>query len=194
MNIERNYRWLYYFCWPLVHLLYPYRVRGVENIPAGAALICPLHSNWPDPFIVAVAMGRQNRIRPLAKEKAKKVALFRWVMEKIGSVFIHRGEADIDAYKNCIRVLKGGEKLLAFPEGTRVHGNDVVPAKTGVIRMAAKTRTPIVPVYIPRDKKVFHRIDIVFGEPYYIENASHADYEPLAQELMDRIWALKETV
>lgn len=194
MNIERNYRWLYWFCWPLVHLLYPFRVHGRENIPAGAAVICPLHSNWPDPFIVAVAMGRRNRVHPLAKEEASKVGLFRWVMEGIGSVFVRRGEADIDAYKSCIRILKDGEKLLAFPEGTRVHGSDVVPAKTGVIRMAAKTHSPIVPVYIPRDKKLFRRIDIVFGEPYTVDNAGHADYKPLAQQLMEKIWALRETL
>lgn len=194
MNIERNYRWLYSICWPLVHLLYPFRVHGLDNIPEGAAVICPLHSNWLDPFIVAVAMTRKHRIRPLAKEEAGKVGFFRFVMDSIGSVYVRRGEADIESYKSCIRLLKDGDKLLAFPEGTRVHGTDAVPAKTGVIRMAAKTRSPIVPVYLPRDKKLFHRIDIVFGEAYFIENAGHADYEPLAQDLMDRIWALKETL
>ena len=83
---------------------------------------------------------------------------------------------------------------MLFPEGTRVHGDDVVEPKTGVIRMAAKTHAPIVPVYLPRDKKIFHPFKFVFGEPYYIENAGKNDYERLAQELMDRIWALKDTV
>ena len=194
MNVERNYRILYRICWPLVNLLYPYRTRGLENIPEGAALICPLHSNWMDPFIVAVAMGMKHRIRPLAKEEISHNGFFHWVMEKIDSIFISRGEADIDAYKSCLRALMDGDKLLIFPEGTRVHGNDAAEPKTGVIRMAARTRAPLVPVYLPRDKKLFRRVDIVFGEPYSIEKARHNDYEPLAQELMDKIWALKETL
>ena len=194
MNTEKNYRRLYRFCRPLVHLLYPFRVRGLENIPEGAALICPLHSNWTDPFIVAVAMGEENRCHPLAKEETRRMPVFGRIMESIGSIFVNRGESDIEAYKSCIRVLKNGEKLLAFPEGTRVHGDEVKPAKTGVIRMAARTGAPIVPVYLPRDKKLFRRVELVFGEPYTIERASHAEYEPLAQDLMDRIHALKDTV
>ena len=194
MNIERNYSILYRLCWVLVHLLYPFRAVGVENIPEGAALICPLHSNWTDPFIVAVAMGRKNRCRPLAKEETRKMPLIGRIMESIGTIFITRGEADIEAYKNCIRVLKNGDKLLMFPEGTRVHGNDEKPAKTGVIRMAARTGAPIVPVYLPRDKKLFRRVDLVFGEPYTVGRAGHSDYEPMAQDLMDRIWALKDTI
>ena len=118
----------------------------------------------------------------------------RWILEKIGSVFVRRGESDIEAYKSCLRILKGGEKLLAFPEGTRVHSDTVLPAKTGVIRMAVRTGAPIVPVYLPRDKRLFHHVDIVFGEPYTIEKAAHSDYEPLAQELMDKIWALKDRI
>ena len=67
-------------------------------------------------------------------------------------------------------------------------------AMTGVIRMAARTGAPIVPVYIPRDKKAFRRVDVVFGEPYTVGRAGHADYEPLARDLMDRIMALKDTI
>lgn len=191
MNLYRNYQRLFTFVYPLVKLLYPFKAYGVENIPEGAAVICPLHSNLTDPFIVAVAMGRAHTCRPLAKEETEHLPVFGWIMKKIGSIFVRRGEADIEAYKSCIRALKDGDKLLAFPEGTRVHGSDVLEPKTGVIRMAAKTRSPIVPVYLPRDKKFFRRIEVVFGEPYYIENAGHVDYEPLAQELMDKIWALK---
>ena len=194
MNIEKNFRRLYNFCWPLVHLFYPVKAYGVENIPEGPAVICPLHSNLPDPFIVAIAMGKKNRVRPLAKEEVAENNFFRWILEKIGSVFVRRGESDIEAYKSCIRILKGGEKLLAFPEGTRVHSNTVLPAKTGVIRMAVRTGVPIVPVYLPRDKCLFRHVDIVFGKPYTIEKATHADYDRLAQELMDKIWALKEAI
>ena len=191
---KRWFHFLFILVWPLVKIFYPCRYYGVENVPDGPCIICPSHSNLPDPFFITLAMGWDGFIHHLAKDDTRNIPFLGFVMEKMGSIFVHRGEQDIEAYKQCIRVLQSGEKLMVFPEGTRVHGNDVVPAKSGVIRMAAKTRSPIVPVYLPRDKKLFHRIDIVFGEAYYIENAGHADYEPLAQDLMDRIWALKGTL
>ena len=194
MSTEKNYLRLFRFCRPIVRLLYPFRARGAENIPEGAALICPLHSNWTDPFIVAVAMGKNNICHPLAKEETRRMPLLGRIMASIGTIFISRGEADIEAYKSCIRVLKNREKLLIFPEGTRVHGDEDKGVKTGVIRMASRTGAPIVPVYLPRDKKLFRRIDVVFGEPYTVERAGRADYEPMAQDLMDRIRALKGTV
>ena len=191
---ERWYHFLYILVWPIVRIFYPCKAYGVENIPKGACIICPSHSNLPDPFFISLAMGWDSFIHHMAKASTRKIPFFGYVMEKMGSIFVHRGEADIDAYKKCIRVLQAGEKLMLFPEGTRVHGDDVIPAKTGVIRMAAKTKVPIVPVYLPRDKKIFHPFKFVFGTPYYIENAGKNDYERLAQELMDKIWALKDTV
>ena len=102
-----------------------------------------------------------------------------------------RGERDIDSFKQCMRVLKAGEKLIVFPEGTRVHGDAVVEPKSGVIHMSVRLHVPIVPVFIPRDKKVFRKVPTVIGEPYYPEVGDHRDYDRLARELMGRIWALK---
>ena len=191
---KRWFHFLFILVWPLVKIFYPCRYYGVENVPDGPCIICPSHSNLPDPFFITLAMGWDGFIHHLAKDDTRNIPFLGFVMEKMGSIFVHRGEQDIEAYKQCIRVLQSGEKLMVFPEGTRVRGNDVVPAKSGVIRMAAKTGAPIVPVYLPRDKKVFRPFTFVFGKPYYIEKAGKNDYDRLAQELMDKIWALKETV
>ena len=191
MTEKKWYLFLYNLTYPIGKLLFPSRFYGRENVPEGAALICPIHSSNVDPFLVSHAMGKQHFCRHMAKDELRKVPVFGKIMEKAGSIFVRRGEQDIEGYRRSIRALKAGEKLMVFPEGTRVHGGDETDAKTGVIRMAAKTHVPLVPVYIPRDKKLFHRINIVIGEPYYIENAAHGDYERLAEELMDRIWALK---
>ena len=41
-------------------------------------------------------------------------------------------------------------------------------------------------------KGIPHAMLLAGEEPYYIEKAAHEDYDRLARELMDRIWALKE--
>ncbi len=191
---RRWFHLLFVLVWPLVKIFYPCRAYGVENIPDGPCIICPSHSNLPDPFFITLAMGWNGFIHHMAKEDTRKIPFLGYAMEKMGSIFVNRDEQDIDAYKKSIRVLQAGEKLMIFPEGTRVHGDDYVAPKSGVIRMAAKTHVPIVPVYLPRDKKIFHPFKFVFGEPYYIEKASRDEYGKLAQELMDKIWALKETI
>lgn len=43
--------------------------------------------------------------------------IFGWLMKKAGSIFVKRGERDIDSFKQCMRVLKAGEKLIVFPGG-----------------------------------------------------------------------------
>lgn len=191
MSQRKWYLFLYYITYPIGKLLYPSKFTGRENIPEGAAILCPLHSSMLDPFLVSHAMGKEHFCHHLAKESTRHIPIIGKIMEKVGSIFVRRGEQDLDAYRSSIRALKAGEKLMVFPEGTRVHGEDAVEAKVGVIRMAVKAHVPLVPVYIPRDKKLFHRINIVIGEPYYIENAGRGDYERLAGELMKKIWALK---
>ena len=191
MKNRRFYKFLYILARPLAAIFMPYRVYGRENIPDGAAIICPNHSHILDPILVSLAMGFNHFCRHVSKAEAKKNPVYKWLLDTAGSIYVRRGEADIESYKTCIRTLKAGEKLMIFPEGTRVHGDSVVEPKSGVIRMAARSGAPIVPVYIPRDRKLFRRYPIVFGEPYTIEKAGHEDYDPMARELMDRIWALK---
>jgi|P1105metagenome_2_1110788.scaffolds.fasta_scaffold30235_1 1-acyl-sn-glycerol-3-phosphate acyltransferase len=191
MSKERWYDLSYVVFRVIAAIFYPHRYSGAENVPEGAAIICAPHSNALDPLLVSLALGRKHYVHHLAKAEVKKVPLLGWYMKKCGSIFVRRGESDIESYKQCMRVLKAGEKLMIFPEGTRVHGDDVVKPKSGAVRLAAKLHVPILPVYITRDKKIFRRMEVIIGEPYYIEAAPHADYDALAQECMDRILALK---
>jgi 1-acyl-sn-glycerol-3-phosphate acyltransferase len=54
---------------------------------------------------------------------------------------------------------------------------------------------PIVPVYVPRNKKLFHAYTIVIGVPYMVnperKKLSQMDYSTAADELMGKINALK---
>lgn len=192
MKRETWYKIVYCILRPIGWLLYPQKTVGRHNVPEGAAILCANHSNAPDPVLISFGLGFHTYVRHFAKAEAKKIPVFGKLMQKIGSVFVHRGEQDLEAIKGCMRALKAGEKIIIFPEGTRVHGNDVVMPKSGAIHMASRLHVPIVPVYLPRDKKFFHPVRVVFGEPYYVEPQTHDDYDALASDLMDRIWALKE--
>ena len=98
------------------------------------------------------------------------------------------------AYDACVEALQSGEQLLVFPEGTRCNGEKHVRARTGAIRMAAASGSPLVPVFITRNKKPFRPLDVFFGKPYLLQpDAQQATKEELqhsADELLRIIYRL----
>jgi len=179
--------------YPFFRVVHKISTRGRENIPEGPALICANHSSYSDPVILAFAFGMNNFMRFMAKIELMRVPVFGYLLKIAGIFGVDRGNADVNAVKTAMKTLKSGEKVVIFPEGTRTGENEDSSAKTGAIMMAAKTGVPIVPVYIPRQKRLFHRVNVVIGEPYLIEKikGNSEGYSVYANELMNKIEALK---
>ena len=78
---------------------------------------------------------------------------------------IKRGTGDIDAMKKSIKVLKNGDVIGIFPEGTRNGMKKGVRLHNGGTLMALKTDTPIVPVGIQGNFKPFRKVKINYGKP-----------------------------
>ena len=70
-------------------------------------------------------------------------------------------------------------------------------AKHGALKLAERSGAPIVPVYIPRKKRLFRRNTVVVGEPYYINHErkklTTEEYDELAAELMRKINGLRNS-
>ncbi|HHU23167.1 MAG TPA: 1-acyl-sn-glycerol-3-phosphate acyltransferase [Clostridiales bacterium] len=195
--MTRAYLILYNILRPIAALLYPLKVTGRELVPEGAAIVCAPHSSYVDAVLLALALGKKHILRFMAKAELFSVPVIGWVMRKCGAFGVNRGSSDINAIRTAIKYLKNGEKIMIFPEGTRVASDDAVAAKSGAVRLASKLGVPIVPVYLPRNKKVFSRVHIRIGEPFRIDAADKANtnYSELAEKLMSKIYELKpETV
>lgn len=157
-----------------------FHVEGREHIPAGRCIYCANHSGAADPIWFLLALNAPDLIHIIAKQELRKVPFVGWVMEKFGIVFVNRGAHDIAAYDACIEALEQGGQLLVFPEGTRCNGNKHVRAKTGAIRMAAASDSPLVPVFITRNKTPFCPVTVRFGAPYRLPSGlQHAPREQL---------------
>ena len=188
------YRLWYILVYAFFHIFYRLNVKGRENIPEGAALICANHSAYSDPLVIAFAFGIKYFMRFMAKIELMRIPVFGFLLKIAGTFGVNRGKSDVQAIKTALQTLKSGEKVAMFPEGTRVSESDAASAKTGAILLASKTGAPIVPVYIPRKKKRFSTIDVVIGEPYVIERIKGGGsevYSVYADELMKKIEALK---
>lgn len=177
-------------------LLFPFKVYGRENIPDGPAILCANHTHFSDPFYMAFATPWRYHLCLMAKQELFSFKPLGALLRGIGTFPVNRGSADLNAMKTALQVLKSGKKLGIFPEGTRTHADGEVSPKAGAVRIAEKTGAPIIPLYIPREKKLFRRIRIVVGEPMDVRAAgrlSKEELERIADEVMDKIAALGHT-
>ena len=186
---------VYFVFYPLVRLFmrifHPWDATGLENLPEGGVLLCGNHTTLGDPVYVAAAIGPKPQLHVLAKAELMRVPVVGYILRKGGMIGIKRGKSDVTAIKECIKVLKREEKLLIFPEGTRVKEGESVDAHSGAAMLATRTGVPILPVYIQPKKRWFRKTKVIFGAPYQPEyegkRPGPEDYERIAADLMVRI-------
>lgn len=192
MSEQRFYRFVYCVLWPIFKVFMPFRAVGAERVPDGAVILCANHSHLFDPVLMTLCLGRNTYIRHIAKDQNRRIPVFGWLMYRAGSIFVHRDGTDYDSVRACMKALAAGEKLMIFPEGTRVKEGEHVEPKDGAVYLAAKKRVPIVPIYVPRNKRWFRSNVIRFGEPYMVQASRGTDMAQLSRELMERIEALRD--
>lgn len=190
------------FRWPariLFTISHPkIRIQGRENLPEGGAVLCGNHSSFSDAIWVVIACW-QNRVpRAMAKKELFHVPVLGYAIRHMGAFPVDREINDINAVKTAMRVLRDGDKLIIFPEGTRVRRGEQVKPHGGAVLIASKSQVPIVPVYITKNKRFLAPIDVIFGEPYEpIEAGARVTAEQidaLSVELMEKVYALGERI
>jgi 1-acyl-sn-glycerol-3-phosphate acyltransferase len=158
----------------LSRLLFHPRVSGVENIPLeGPVLIAPIHRSNVD-FTFTLFMS-PRKVFFMAKDGIFKFRPLGRLLVHLGAFPIHRGAAtDRDSMNSAQEVLRQGQALVLFPEGTRKDGLLVGPIQDGAMFLAARTGATVVPVGIagsdramPKGAKLPRpsRIRVVIGAP-----------------------------
>lgn len=187
-----RYRLLYELICPLLRLLFPTRTRHVERLPEGAMILCAPHSSLIDPFLLAGCLGKRRAAHFMAKKELFDKPLLGSFLRSVGAFPVERGSADIRAIRTTITILKAGGVVGIFPEGTR-RQEDGSEARGGAVLVAAQTGAPLVPVWLPRNKRLFRPVEIVFGEPYTLPRMQRRENcRAYAAELMERIYRLRE--
>ena len=188
------YRVLHVLFRPLLALLFPTRIEGKENIPAEPVVLCANHSHWIDPVLVAMALPGNYGLRIMGKKQLFEKRMAAWFLHRMGVFPVDRGNSDIIAMKTAIRALKEGNGLLIFPEGTRVDDPETAAHKGGAAMIAIRSEVNMVPVFVSRDKRVFHRAKVVFGKTYVPQYESRKgtaeEYQANADEIMHRVYEL----
>ncbi len=157
----------------LARLFYSYRVYHPENlIEEGPALIVTNHTSFLDPPLVGIAFKKP--IHYLARKTLLSNAVATYIYLRCNVVPVDQERADVTSLKTILRLLKGGERVLIFPEGSRSFDGELGPGEPGVGLLVAKSAVPVLPMRIfgahealPRGAKGPRRsrIRVVVGKP-----------------------------
>ncbi|KUN19422.1 MULTISPECIES: lysophospholipid acyltransferase family protein [Streptomyces] len=165
---------------PLLRVVFRPRIEGLEHVPAsGPAIIAGNHLSFSDHFLMPAILKR--RITFLAKAEyftgpGVKGRLTAFFFRSAGQIPVDRSgkEAGQAAIREGLGVLRRGELLGIYPEGTRSHDGRLYKGKVGVAVMALTAGVPVVPCAMigtfeaqPPGKVVprIHPVTIRFGEP-----------------------------
>ena len=121
-------------------------VHGLENLPEGKALIVSNHEgNFDIPVLMSAIPKPFGFISKMEVKKIPVVA--RW-MEVMNCVFMDRKDRrqSIKAIREGISIIKEGNSIVVFPEGTRSKGGEIAEFKSGSFRLATDAHAPIVPI------------------------------------------------
>jgi 1-acyl-sn-glycerol-3-phosphate acyltransferase len=151
------------------------QVVGGERIPhEGGVLIAPIHRSNIDFAYLIFATRRKTFF--MAKDSLWKVPVLSTIIETMGAFPVKRGTADRESLHHAEDVLRAGQALVLFPEGTRQEGDAVGPLMDGAMFIAARCGVPVIPVGLGNTEKALKkgaklprpvRTSIVIGEPIY---------------------------
>lgn len=171
-------------------------VVGLHHIPEGPVLFA---SNHEGNFDIPVLIGAIDKpFGFISKVEIMKIPVLSAWMEAINCVFIDRKnrEKATGSILTGAELLKNGDSLVIFPEGTRSKGGPVGLFKAGGFRLAKESGVPIVPISIQGTADVFEKngrlikpakIKVIINPPVYSRQYKDKDLISLAEEIREII-------
>ena len=185
-------------------ILFRVKIIGAENIPqTGGFILASNHISYYDPPLVSCCNKRE--VYFFAKRELFRFKPFGWVLLRVNARPVNRAGVDRTAIESAVEILKSGNGLTVFPEGTRSKTKDFLPIKPGIGMIARQAEVTIVPAYIHGANQLWNcfigrtRLSVSYGAPISAEWVKSQEmtkdgYLAIADEIMGRIKRLKQVL
>ena len=186
---------LFYFFYRILGL----RIYGEENIPErGGVIIAPNHRSNYDPPLVGSSIN-SRRVYFLAKKGLFINKAISWILKSVLAIPVDTKNPGVKTMRIFVNLLRKGEAVIMFPEGSRSKTNEFLPGFPGVAYLSIRTKVPVVPVLITgtHESMLNHflrktPLTVKFGSPLYPgrKNANTKNAAEFTEEIMKRIKGL----
>ena len=182
------YRIVKFILYPIFILVYRPTFIGRNNIPKeGPVILAGNHTGILDAALMIA--GPKRIVHMMAKKEIFKSKISSMFFRSMGCISVDRSKHDEKAKSEAIEVLKRGELLGIFPEGTVNKTKDVIlPFKYGAVSFALKTDAYIVPFAITGKYKPFRKsIRIEYGNAYKLDHELGSENKRLENKVKNLI-------
>ena len=186
------------------HWLLRIKVADADRVPSeGGVIIASNHISVFDPPVLGSWIDRP--VYFFAKDTLFEIPVLGRIIRRTNAIPVRRGTIDRDALDRAVEIVRRGDALVVFPEGTRSKTDQFLNPKAGVGMIAHRAECPIVPACIQglnqiKKSLVFRtRPAIAFGEPFSAEwvksfPAERESYHEMARTVMARIGELRDRI
>lgn len=176
------------------------KVINREVVPNETVLYVVNHQSY---FDIPVCMVHLPEFAPfIAKAELEKAPILSFWMKQMGCFFLDRKDMrqSLKIILSSIEVLKEGQSLVIFPEGTRAKDGVMADFKPGSLKLAVKAGVPIVPVTLSNTYKVFEEtnrvrkadVSITFHDPIDTTKLEREEINVLHKTVRDTILSTLE--
>jgi 1-acyl-sn-glycerol-3-phosphate acyltransferase len=143
------------------------QVEGHANIPEkGPFLLLPKHQRWEDIPLLSISMERP--LYYIAKYELFRKPLLRLFLSSLGGLPLNRmnPSESIQSLRKLLDLLKNGQGIVIFPEGTYYKGSMGKTHKRLINMILSRHRAPMIPCginYLKGDGRI--NVKIEFGRP-----------------------------
>jgi 1-acyl-sn-glycerol-3-phosphate acyltransferase len=174
------------------------QVTGIERIPPGGALLVANHSGYLDFLICLATLPPDARF--VIKGELRDNPLVGSALRRMGHVFIdrHSTARSLEDLQEVVALLRDGQRVVVFPEGTFYPDVGMRAFKLGAFRLACESNTPCVPVAIRGSRQALRdgtwlpkhrRLEVEVLAPIAPEGTTLADIVRLRDRCADAIAA-----
>jgi 1-acyl-sn-glycerol-3-phosphate acyltransferase len=161
---------------------------GEEHIPrSGSAVLAINHVSYLDFAIAGTAvLPRKRYVRFMAKKEIFDHKLAGPLMRGMHHICVDRDSGSA-SFVAALRALRAGEIVGIFPEATISRSFEIKTLKTGAVRLAMGSNSPVIPTIVWGGQRILTKkvkpdfgrkkvpIIVAFGEPLIFEKGQDVD-------------------